>query len=140
MKKYSFLIISMCVLFACAKKQSSSETTDSSNHDSALPVLTFSEKEFNFGDIKEGEIVKHSFKFKNTGSTYLKIQDVKASCGCTVPEWPKEAIAPQAEGEIRVEFNSTGKMGVQTKGVTVTANTDPQITQLTIKASILTKK
>ena len=82
-------------------------------------VLTFDEKEHRYGTIKGGEIVEHTFTFKNTGTEDLKIEGVKASCGCTTPEWPKEPIAPGESGAIKVTFNSKGKGGYQHKSVTV---------------------
>lgn len=95
---------------------------------------------YDFGEVKEGEHVKYSFKFKNTGSEPLVISDAKGSCGCTVPEWPKDAIAPGKSGEIKVVFDSKGKGAVggkeDSKRVTVTANTDPVDTYLTIKGKV----
>jgi Protein of unknown function (DUF1573) len=88
-------------------------------------TIKFEEESFNFGTVKEGDVVKHVFKFKNTGTEPLVISNAKGSCGCTVPTWPKEAIAPGATGEIKVEFNTAGKPGQQTKRVTVTGNTVP---------------
>ena len=95
---------------------------------SNLPLTTidFFEESHNFGEIKEGEKVKHTFRFKNTGSNPLKVENVKASCGCTTPRWTKEEVAPGAEGMIEVEFNSQGRAGVARKTVTVTTNTDPR--------------
>ena len=93
-----------------------------------------------FGEIKEGDMVKYSFKFKNTGSEPLVISDAKGSCGCTVPDWPREPIAPGASAEIKVEFDSKGKGtedgSKQTKRVTVTANTNPAQTYLTISGVV----
>ena len=66
----------------------------------------------------------------------MLISNAKGSCGCTVPKWPKEAIAPGASGEIQVTFNSRGKKGKQHKSVTLTANTDPANTRLYIKADV----
>ncbi|HRI01030.1 MAG TPA: DUF1573 domain-containing protein [Saprospiraceae bacterium] len=89
-----------------------------------------------WGELKEGDHMKYAFKFKNTGSEPLVISDAKGSCGCTVPDWPREPIAPGASGEIKVEFDSKGKGSEdgskQTKKVTVTANTNPTQTYLTI--------
>lgn len=92
---------------------------------------------FKFGTIKEGEKVRHKFKFKNSGTKPLSIADAKASCGCTVPQWPKEPIAPGATSTIDVEFDSKGKVGSQTKTVTVTANTNPAQTILTISGEVI---
>jgi uncharacterized protein DUF1573 len=99
-------------------------------------VMTFNELEFDYGVVDEGEKVKHVYKFKNTGSEPLIISNAKGSCGCTVPSWPKEPIPPGASGEIDVEFNSKGKKGKQSKRVTITANTDPVQTFLTIKGEV----
>ncbi len=89
-----------------------------------------------FGEIVEGEHVKYAFRFKNTGGEPLIISDAKGSCGCTVPDWPREPIAPGSSGEIKIEFDSKGKGSddgqKQTKKVTVTANTNPPQTYLTI--------
>ena len=88
----------------------------------------------------DGDKVTHVFKFKNTGNEPLIISNAKGSCGCTVPEWPKDAIAPGKSGEIKVVFDSKGKGAVggkeDSKRVTITANTDPVETYLTIKGKI----
>jgi hypothetical protein len=100
------------------------------------PVMTFKETEFDFGTIKQDKRVNHTFTFTNTGQAPLVIESATATCGCTVPEWPKEPIAPGKTGTIKVEFDPTGKSGQQSKQITITANTDPQINQLTIKTNI----
>lgn len=101
------------------------------------PVMTFTETEFDFGSVAAGSVVKHTFEFTNTGKSPLLIDNAQASCGCTVPQWPKDPVAPGAKGSINVEFNSTGKMGVQNKTVTITANTQPNTTMVTIKGTVL---
>ena len=101
------------------------------------PVMTFAETEYDFGSVATGAVVKHTFEFTNTGKTPLLIDNAQASCGCTVPQWPKEPVAPGAKGKIDVEFNSAGKMGVQNKTVTITANTQPNTTVVTIKGTVL---
>lgn len=92
-----------------------------------LSSAEFTEESFNFGEVAEGDKVVHTFKFKNTGSNPLRVNNVKPSCGCTTPDWSKEDIAAGAEGFVTVEFDSKGKRGVQKKSVTVTfENTDPK--------------
>jgi hypothetical protein len=92
-----------------------------------LTTVEFMEESFNFGEVAEGDKVTHTFKFKNTGSNPLRVNNVKPSCGCTTPDWSKDDIAPGAEGFVNVEFDSKGKTGVQKKSVTVTfENTDPK--------------
>lgn len=99
-------------------------------------TIEYAESEYNFGKVKEGEVVKHVYKFKNTGSENLVISNAKGSCGCTVPNWPKEPIAPGGTGSIEVSFDSKGKTNLQEKRVTVTANTNPAQTFLTIKGEV----
>lgn len=101
-----------------------------------LPVFEFTEELHDFGQIKEGDQVEHTFKFKNVGEAPLIISNASASCGCTVPEWPKEPIAVGNTGEIKVRFNSKGKPGIQNKTVTITANTYPSRNTVRIKADV----
>lgn len=95
-------------------------------------VVEFAESEFDFGTVEMGEKVEHIYKFKNTGDEPLTISNAKGSCGCTVPQWPKEPIAPGEEGEILVSFDTKNKPNKQTKTVTITANTEPAQTFLKI--------
>ncbi|WP_439880958.1 DUF1573 domain-containing protein [Pontibacter sp. MBLB2868] len=100
------------------------------------PVIAFAETTYDFGTIKQGEVVEHTFQFTNTGKSPLIIESASASCGCTVPEPPKEPIAPGETGNIKVQFNSTGKVGQQSPTVTVRANTVPNITQVSLKGTV----
>ncbi|MGB1242228.1 MAG: DUF1573 domain-containing protein [Chitinophagales bacterium] len=99
-------------------------------------MMSFASMTHDFGTIEEGDKVSHVFTFTNSGDEPLIISDVKSSCGCTSKEWPKEPVAPGAESQITVEFNSKGKPGKQTKSITVNANTDPNPIRLTIKANV----
>ena len=83
--------------------------------------MKFKESTYNFGSVTDGEKVEHTYKFKNTGNDPLIISNAQGSCGCTVPQWPKEPIAPGKSGEIKVVFDSKGKVGKQNKTVTITA-------------------
>lgn len=117
-----------------ATKGSEATTSTDPNATTAEPVsnmplttVEFMEESHNFGEVAEGDKVEHVFKFKNTGSNPLRVNNVKPSCGCTTPDWSKDDIAPGAEGFVKVEFDSKGKRGVQKKSVTVTfENTDPK--------------
>jgi hypothetical protein len=110
-------------------------STEAANE--AAAQITFEENEYDFGRVVAGEVVKHTFKFTNSGSVPLLIQNASASCGCTVPRWPKEPIAPGSTGEITVEFNSQGRVGSQNKTVTVLANTQPNTNVVTLKGEVL---
>jgi hypothetical protein len=99
-------------------------------------TMEFAEKKFNFGEAPEGKQLKHAFKFKNTGPNPLMISKTDVSCGCTVPSFPKEPIAPGGEGEITVVFNSQGKSGVQQKNILVHSNAALEAVSISIEADI----
>jgi hypothetical protein len=101
--------------------------------------IAFTEEEFDFGTVKQGDKVNHFFSFKNTGKNDLVISRAIGSCGCTVPEFPKEPIAPGKTGVMKVSFNSTGKKGKQQKTVSVYANVPTGGKVVTIKANIIVK-
>lgn len=90
-----------------------------------VPRITFEEASFDFGEVAEGETVEHTYKFTNTGKAPLLISGARSTCGCTVPEWPEEPIAPGEGGEITVRFNTMNKRNKQTKPITIVANTYP---------------
>ncbi len=75
-----------------------------------------------FGELPEGPIAEHVFKFKNTGKEPLIIQGASASCGCTVPEWPKQPILPGKNGEIRVKYNTQGRVSPFNKDIYIQSN------------------
>jgi hypothetical protein len=100
----------------------------------------FEEMSYDWGTIAEGEKMTHIFKFKNTGANDMIISDAHGSCGCTVPEWPKEPIKPGKSSQIKVIFDSKGKAGDQNKSVTLTANTEPSSMALMIKGKVTPKE
>ena len=106
------------------------------NQSAPATTIEFEENEFDWGTITQGEKASYVFVFTNTGNEPLLIKNAKGSCGCTVPQWPKAPIAPGEQGEIKVVFSSKGKKGKQSKRVTITANTDPVQTFLTVKGEI----
>ena len=104
------------------------------------PIVEILEAEYDFGDIKQGEKATHNYKIKNIGNADLLISSAKGSCGCTVPEWPKDPIKPGDQANIKVTFDSKGKTGKQSKRVTLMTNAIPNVKILTIKGNILTDK
>jgi hypothetical protein len=110
---------------------------DLENQSGIPTTIEFEENEFDWGTITQGERVSYVFVFTNTGNEPLLIKNAKGSCGCTVPQWPKAPIAPGKQGEINVVFSSKGKMGKQNKRVTITSNTNPIQTFLTVKGEII---
>ncbi len=114
-------------------------TADMPMDTNQLARITFTEQEFNFGTINEGDIVEHRFPFTNTGKVPLSILNARSSCGCTTPDWPKEPIPPGGTGEIYAKFNSEGRVDEQSKLVIVTANTYPNETKVKIKGFVKPK-
>lgn len=99
-------------------------------------VMTFAEMKHDFGTINQNTENEHVFKFTNEGDKPLIIETANGSCGCTVPEFPKEPIAPGASSEIRVMYKPGKQKGLQNKTVTVIANTNPRETRLNISANV----
>jgi hypothetical protein len=126
-KKLFLGIMALSMLVAC--NNSSNQTADGAASTTAsaadAPVMKFEKETHDFGKIVTGDKVTYDFKFTNNGKSPLIIKDAIASCGCTKPEWPTTPIKPGESGAIKVTFNSVGKMGLQDKQITITANTNP---------------
>jgi hypothetical protein len=103
------------------------------------PKLNFDKTEHDFGVINEGDVVETVFSFTNSGNSELIITSAKGSCGCTVPEWPKQPIMPGEAGEIKVKFNSSNKPNMQKKQVTLLTNTEQGKEILKITAEVTPK-
>lgn len=145
MKKFLILSLSALALTftACGgnteKKEAPASAVEASSAKavSNAPVMTFDKTIHDFGTIQEGERVETLFTFTNTGKSDLVIVDARGSCGCTVPEYPKNTpIAPGASGQIRVSFDSSNKPNLQQKTVTISANTDSGRETIRIKAMV----
>jgi hypothetical protein len=136
MKKALIVLISVAVIAGCNNPDKKAPISASSAENLALKdSANFTTMQWldsthrDLGKVKEGEQVEVSFRFKNAGSKPLVITNVRASCGCTIPETPKEPFAAGAEGFIKAKFNSTGRSGLNHKQVYVTANTSPSTMQ-----------
>ena len=86
------------------------------------PKFEFEEETHNFGELNEGDPAVTNFVFKNMGKEPLIIKNARASCGCTVPSWPREPILPGDEGTIKVSYNTKGRPGGINKTITITSN------------------
>lgn len=150
MKTYSLLFAGL-FFAACGQSETSHKastdlvhidaTADSNaQHDSyKKPVIQFEKLEHDFGNLTQGEILEYEFRFKNTGDADLLITSATASCGCTIPEYPKEPIKPGQSGKIKIKFDSTLKIDQFRKEVYITANTEPAQIILTITGVIKPK-
>ncbi len=103
----------------------------------ALTTIEFSETNYDFGEIKQGDVVEHTFTFKNTGDNDLVLKNVKPTCGCTALDWPKDPIKPGETGEIQTRFNSRGKRGKQYKYFTVFYNGSPEMERVAFTGNVV---
>ncbi len=103
------------------------------------PAITFATPEHNFGDIKQGDVVEHTFTFKNTGNQPLVIDRVEVTCGCTTPSYTKEPVMPGKTGSVTAKFNSAGKLGQQKKPITIHSNAADGIANVYIVTDIKEK-
>lgn len=140
--KHTFFLASICsiMLVACTNATDRIKDTDETSTEGmmeSLPVINFQEEFHDFGEVPEGEVVEHTFTFTNEGDGPLIISNAAGSCGCTVPEWPRQPIAPGQQGQIKVSFNSKGRAGRQDKRVTLTTNAVPQSKVLNITSTVI---
>lgn len=150
MKKYPVFLLSIWMLLTLSCNQANTESDAGiiENETSAgqpegkggEPVMTFEQESFDFGTIQEGEVVEHTYSFKNTGTKALLISEVQASCGCTVPDWPREPIKPGQSSSIKIQFNSSNKQDNILKDVTVISNANPVKKKLSFTAFVIKKK
>ncbi len=147
MRKISIVLIAIVSLTAFSCKENAASKVNVSNLETAkerdvkinenAAVIGFDKTEYDFGTVTEGEIVEGIFVVSNDGKSDLVINDAKGSCGCTVPEWPKEAIKPGETAEIKFTFNSKGRRGKQTKTITLQTNTAKVTETLRVKGEVI---
>lgn len=144
MKRIGIALTLVATMAFISCKESASSKINASNVSAAserdeaaksLPVMSFEKSEHDFGTIEQGTPQETVFKFTNTGNAPLIITSAKSSCGCTVPDPPKDPIAPGEEGELKVNFNGSGQNQV-TKTITVSANTAKGSEIIRIKAFV----
>lgn len=130
MKKILTLLLALCVTFGVWAQNESSDG----------PKITFKKSTHKFGDITQGDKVSHTFEFTNTGNEPLILSNVLVSCGCTATNWPKDPVPPGKSESIKVNFNSSGKMGRQNKVITVVSNAVNSREKIKIITNVLPKK
>lgn len=149
MKSHIIRVLSVFVLslsiIACGNKADNDQipadvvnnsSSADQQYDGDGPHMSFNKTEHDFGEILKGEKVVCTFRFTNTGNADLVISSHTASCGCTVPDYPKGAISPGDSGNITVVFNSNGKKGVQNKSIILITNCQPPSVSIRIKAIV----
>jgi len=138
------LLVSLFFVTACndatSRIESSNDVSTEGAMMEALPAIAFESDFHDFGEIQEGIVAEHVFTLKNEGEGPLIISNAQGSCGCTVPDWPRNPIAPGETGVIKVSFNSKGRAGRQDKRVTLTTNAVPQTKVLNITSTVLSSE
>lgn len=154
MKPLLWLFAAVVMLVACNNESTSTtdepgdngqmESTDiknpnnmnGSNEVEGYPEMTFVTDHHDFGTIQQGQVVKYDFEFTNTGEANLIVTNAASTCGCTIPDYPRQPVKPGEKGVISVEFDSRGKSNKVTKTVTIVSNTNPNMNYVTIEAFI----
>lgn len=142
-KIFLSLAAGLFIFTACNQQNDNAQDNATENVDNesassgeGIGRMEFENTVFDFGKIKEGEIVNHTFTFTNTGNEPVILARVSASCGCTTPTYTSTPILPGKTGEIAVEFNSTGQLGLQQKIITIASNSESNITTVQLKGEV----
>lgn len=141
----SIAVVLTMILTACSNGNEKQLSTDlvtnpksAEKNGKKAAEITFDKTEHDFGKLLQGEVVSYTFHFTNTGNAPLIISNVNTTCGCTVGEYSKDPLGPGKKGTVKVTYDSKGHNNIQTRSLTVIANTNPSSTVLRIKANVLT--
>ena len=131
------LLLSLALVagFGFANAQNTPEADASVQVESTNVTIDFVSKVVDYGTIAHNADGSRKFVFTNNGTEPLLIKNAKGSCGCTVPTWPREAIAPGATAEIGVKY-ATNRVGKFTKTITLTTNASKKPVILTVKGEV----
>lgn len=121
---FCFVALATSCSTSPSKKVNSTNASEVTMKKDTVPVMSFDKVEHDFGTINEGDIVETTFSFTNTGTRDLLILNARGSCGCTVPDYPKNTpIAPGESADVKVKFDSNNKPNNNNRSVTFTTNT-----------------
>jgi hypothetical protein len=138
---FSFLVLSLFISCNTTPKQEVSTNGDTSKSGKEkYAELEYIEDFFDFGSIVQGEVVTHTFRFRNSGNDVLIIKDLIPDCGCTQPKIDKKVLNPGEEGSVEVIFDSKGWQGSQYKSVAIRSNSPIRDKSVTIKANVVPPK
>lgn len=111
----------LAVVMAFLINPGHAQVTSDAGSDEGSPQIKFQTKTHDFGEIPQGKPASYSFEFTNTGEAPLTLEDVKPSCGCTTPEWPRKPIRPGQSSTVRAVYDA-GSPGRFQKSITVKTN------------------
>lgn len=143
MKKVFIAIccLSLTTIAAKAQDQKAPMQTAAPEKDADAGIFKFKDKEntHDYGTVPEGPTAEYDFEFKNVGKKPIIISEAHGSCGCTVPKWPHEPIAPGKKGTIHVTYNTDHRPGPISKEVTITSDAQEKSTVLHIRGTVTAK-
>ncbi len=129
-----FFTIAIITIFAVSLSCSQAPGQDKAG--AKGPNIEFTYTEYDYGEVIRGGDGKSEFIFKNTGNEPLILSNVKSTCGCTVPSWPREPVKPGESAKIVVNY-STNRMGPINKSITVSSNAISGPVVLRIKGNVV---
>lgn len=137
MRKWIFLV---AIGLAVSPALQAQQLVERQGFEKKLTSFQFETGTYDFGEVsEEGGPVRYRFEFANNGEVPIRVLDVKASCGCTTPEWSKEEIKPGEKGYVVAEYNPQNRPGAFHKTLTVSTNSEPNVTILNIKGVVKPK-
>lgn len=138
-KSYAYLmaIAFFFFVFNLTAQDAPLSTTKPAFPEGPTAKMEFEQTTYDFGAVEDGTRVSQVFTFTNTSDVPLVLTDARGSCGCTIPEWPREPIMPGETASLTVEFNSRNKRGKRNQKVTITANTNPPQTFLYLTGEVI---
>ena len=131
-------LVTIFTVMVFAVSISCSQTTSQEGKSNKAPKIEFEYIEYDYGTIQQGANGTCEFEFTNKGKEALLLTNVKSSCGCTVPSWPKEPVKKGDKSKIIVKYN-TNRLGPINKTITVTSNADNSPIILKIKGKVIPK-
>ena len=135
MKKVIISLVLMVMALSIVNAQAIKNTTEQTDQTDSKATIDFVSKVYDYGVIEYNGNGDGEFIFTNNGSEPLIIKNAKGSCGCTVPEWPREPIISGETASIGVKY-ATNRVGKFTKTITLTTNASKKPTILTIKGEV----
>lgn len=136
MKKILASLIFVLATFSMSCSQT--PASDKAEESVFGPVLEFEELNHDYGTIEQGSDGTYSFVFTNAGTEPLILKNVRSSCGCTIPEWPREPINAGESSTILVKYN-TNRVGPFSKSISVYSNAQEAPVVLRIKGEVKAK-
>ena len=127
-------ILTLISLISC---QQIDKGITSSLIESGAFITVIGDETIDFGEVIEGEKVDVEYKLKNTGTGDLIISKASTSCGCTELQYPKDIIKEGGVDVVKITFDSKGRLGKQTKKITLVSNATPNVKVLTLKGMVL---